>query len=511
MKTTGTIFVMVFCLLVMPANFAEAGPMGTAFTYQGHLYDANYTASGLYDFAFKLYDANAGGNKVGTDVNVADIDVIDGYFTVELDFGGSVFGGSARWLEIGVRQGDLDDPNGYATLSPRQEVTPAPYAIYAKNAQTANSDNDWSGAGTGRMYTTNLSDNVGIGVTNPIAKLEVGGSTDLRSQIRSIRTSGATAMFGGGQTEGVVGTYSNHPFVISTNLSERVRVDTAGNVGIGTTTPTQMLDVDGKARIAGDLYLEGILNLNDSSNTTYIQNVGDGLKFWVDTLGTPIAFDFQVTDDSYMTILNSGEVGVGTTSPGCKLDVDGSARVTDGLNRSTDLKIATDDGAEIAVGYDIIQFDRKLYVYTDSDVYGVFCQNEDTSGNRYSIYGYGEGDTEGNSYAVFGRSMNAIGNNYGVYGWATNPSSGDNFGVYGRALNAGTGEAYAGYFDGNVFASGDVGIGISNPARKLHVSDTMRLEPRATAPSSPSEGDMYMSSTTHKLMVYDGTTWQACW
>jgi hypothetical protein len=56
-----------------------------------------------------------------------------------------------------------------------------------------------------------------------------------------------------------------------------------------------------------------------------------------------------------------------------------------------------------------------------------------------------------------------------------------------------------------------VGIGTTNPARKLHISDVMRLEPRATAPSSPSEGDIYMDSTVHKLKVYDGTTWQACW
>jgi len=55
-----------------------------------------------------------------------------------------------------------------------------------------------------------------------------------------------------------------------------------------------------------------------------------------------------------------------------------------------------------------------------------------------------------------------------------------------------------------------MGIGTTSPARKLHVMDVIRLEP-TTAPSSPSEGDIYMDSTTHKLMVYDGTTWQECW
>jgi hypothetical protein len=59
-------------------------------------------------------------------------------------------------------------------------------------------------------------------------------------------------------------------------------------------------------------------------------------------------------------------------------------------------------------------------------------------------------------------------------------------------------------------SNANVGIGVTTPARTLHVGDAMRLEP-TTAPSSPSEGDMYMDSTTHKLMVYDGTTWQACW
>ena len=58
---------------------------------------------------------------------------------------------------------------------------------------------------------------------------------------------------------------------------------------------------------------------------------------------------------------------------------------------------------------------------------------------------------------------------------------------------------------------GNVGINMTSPARRLHINDVMRLEPRATAPSSPSEGDIYMDSTDHKLKVYDGTTWQACW
>ena len=99
------LFAVVLCF--GPVGLAE--PVGTAFTYQGRLIDANHAADGLYDFQFKLFDAKATAIKLGTDVNKPEVDVIDGYFTVELDFG-SVFDGNDRWLDIGVRPGDLERP-----------------------------------------------------------------------------------------------------------------------------------------------------------------------------------------------------------------------------------------------------------------------------------------------------------------------------------------------------------------------------------------------------------------
>lgn len=62
-----------------------------------------------------------------------------------------------------------------------------------------------------------------------------------------------------------------------------------------------------------------------------------------------------------------------------------------------------------------------------------------------------------------------------------------------------------------VTKGGRVGIRTTTPQRQLHVNDVMRLEPRATAPSSPAKGDIYMDDTTNKLRVYDGTQWQDCW
>ncbi|SPE56479.1 hypothetical protein SBV1_2400011 [Verrucomicrobia bacterium] len=102
---------------------------GTAFTYQGSLTDSASPANGNYDLEFYLRDAASGGSPVGTTNTIAPVAVSNGLFTVTLDFGAGVFDGTSRWLEIGVRtNGSLA---AYATLSPRQALTPSPYAIFA--------------------------------------------------------------------------------------------------------------------------------------------------------------------------------------------------------------------------------------------------------------------------------------------------------------------------------------------------------------------------------------------
>ena len=125
------IVVLALGLMVCSAGVGQAAPMGTVFTYQGRLIDSNSTADGPYDFQFKLYDAASDGNEIGSAIDVNECDVIDGYFTVALDYGGGIFDGNDRWLEIAVRPGEQNDPNVYTTLSPRQEITPTPYALYA--------------------------------------------------------------------------------------------------------------------------------------------------------------------------------------------------------------------------------------------------------------------------------------------------------------------------------------------------------------------------------------------
>ena len=98
----------------------------TRFTYQGRLGSAGQPADGAHDFAFRLFDAETSGGQVGTEQAVSSLDVDQGVFSVQLDFGDAPFNAAPRWLEIRVR---ASGGGAYTTLSPRQRIGAAPFAI----------------------------------------------------------------------------------------------------------------------------------------------------------------------------------------------------------------------------------------------------------------------------------------------------------------------------------------------------------------------------------------------
>src|SRR6185503_5721664 len=111
---------------------ADAFGQGTAFTYQGRLNDGANPASGNYDLRFTIYDStNNPGVVIAGPLTNAATGVSGGLFTVALDFGGGVFSGPPRWLEIAVR---TNGSGTFSTLTPRQALTPSPYAIFANSA-----------------------------------------------------------------------------------------------------------------------------------------------------------------------------------------------------------------------------------------------------------------------------------------------------------------------------------------------------------------------------------------
>ena len=114
---------LLLVALIVAAGIAQAE---TAFTYQGRLGNAGQAADGLHDFRFRLFDDAAAGGQVGVDQSLSSVDVDAGIFTVQLDFGDGPFNAAPRWLEIAVRE---TGAGTYTTLTPRQRIGAAPFAI----------------------------------------------------------------------------------------------------------------------------------------------------------------------------------------------------------------------------------------------------------------------------------------------------------------------------------------------------------------------------------------------
>ncbi len=128
-------FVIGFLIaLVAIASSRGETPLTTAFTYQGQLKQNGIPVDGPVNMVINLWDAATDGNPIGPIVDPAPVQVTNGLFTVQLDYG-NVFNGDARWLQIAVS--NPAGGGGLTTLSPRQPLTAAPHALFALNAATA--------------------------------------------------------------------------------------------------------------------------------------------------------------------------------------------------------------------------------------------------------------------------------------------------------------------------------------------------------------------------------------
>lgn len=121
---------VVSTLIIMLSGSGIAEVLGTAFTYQGELRESGAAAQGAFDMEFRIFDLESGGSEIVAAATHEGIEVVDGIFAVELDFGMQPFMGDQLWLEVRVRQGG--PANDYTLLSPRQKVTATPYALHAE-------------------------------------------------------------------------------------------------------------------------------------------------------------------------------------------------------------------------------------------------------------------------------------------------------------------------------------------------------------------------------------------
>ena len=232
--------------------------------------------------------------------------------------------------------------------------------------------------------------NVGIGTTSPDEKLEVIGN--YKQKASEGNTQGFTISIDSGTDVVDLNNYYNAPLTFSTNNTERIRIDANGNFGIGTTSPSAKLDVSGDVLIDSGEYLSwgtvGATSIEGSTASNKLQfrtsstdrmiindtGVGIGTTSPLKTLsvnggdiavnngnsfivGAAITGDTQIgelgADSGQLRLLTestrdikfasttygdimflegtNGNVGIGTTSPSSKLEVNGQTVINSTL------------------------------------------------------------------------------------------------------------------------------------------------------------------------------------
>ncbi|MFH1749121.1 MAG: hypothetical protein ABIG44_18980 [Planctomycetota bacterium] len=286
------------------------------------------------DFEFALWQDPLSvdpGDQVGSTLLVDNVGVAQGLFTVWLDLGEVAFTGDARWLEIAV--------NG-TTLSPRQELTPAPYALYALDSP--GSAGFWAASGD-EIYNTNAG-NVGIGTTNPGTTLHVfSDDSNARVLVQSTYATSGSAdidfrgpggeryLVGWCDSGGFFRIYSGtHSQDILTIKDSSGNVGLQGDVGIGTASPTSRLHIDDWTNVPADPD-------PDSQAPLKITNgAGQALLFdsnQIESVGDTLHLNHRPTGgvgNDVLLVGGGGKVGIDTTSPAAKLHVGGTPG-TDGI------------------------------------------------------------------------------------------------------------------------------------------------------------------------------------
>ncbi len=513
------------CLLATAV--AQADPLGTAFTYQGHLEDGSGPVTDTCDFAFALYEDASGTMQVGTTQPVAGVAVAGGVFTVgppDIDFGEGAFNGEARWLEVSVCCPATCTPGA---LSPLVELTAAPYALQTRGLLVDGEGLHVNGNVLAGDPVVGFNEPVGISPDNYM----VTGSDDLNRSTGFI-----AAVIDGVQNSRVWMTldaaakrldlthgwttggdldyfFSRNKLAILQGGTDDERVMTIGgpgnNVGIGTPTPAAKLDVAGTVRMTGFQMPSG------AAASRVLTSDASGVGTWQSaSLTLPFAGSAMVTGGNAIEITNTASSGLsvgvrGTTQSNIGYAVYGRATATSGGNVGVIGETASTNGTAV----------RGTATAASGQCYGGFFSTNSTSGRgvhaiagadtgtTYAVSGFnysenGRGvyglalDSSGNgtSYGVYGDTNNPVG--YGVYGEGptfgafgnATSGSGTNYGVYGSAsgtsgrgvygiANSSSGVNYGvrGFTSSSsgyaVYASGDMGASGNKPFRIDHPTD----------------------------------------
>ena len=348
---------------------------------------------------------------------------------------------------------------------------------------------------TDTLYVDSTNNRVGIGTSSPSRSLHISGGTNSMVIERTDATTSALLLVAESNNTAIYSRSSNasttaRDLIFNMGSTEAMRIDSSGQVGIGTSSPDTALEVSTSGSGVTDVLKLTTTSANSVPAILFEADAGsiqhDAARFRVgqtDQNNSSMIFEVQGSGSlaERMRIDSSGNVGIGTTSPAQSLDTTGKIRVRDGGNTtipSIQMGASGVDGLSLPATNSIAFITNsaeRLRIDSSGNV-GIGASSpaakmtivEDLSGPLDATAFRLNASSANDSNTLFGGPVSS-----GNYSFFQSYKEGTSAGVRALALNP---------------SGGNVGIGTSSPSS--YASTTLEIKGSSTT------SDIKMTNTT---------------